>query len=185
MPSDTIVLMGGGIDSTALVHYLISRGHKVSGLHFDYGQPAAEGEKMAIKSIAAHYGFQVEFRHLAGPIRRKGYEFKCRNALLVLSAAASAGITVKGIGIAIHKGTDYYDCSREFCDNLQRILDGYFDGCLQLKAPFLSLNKSDIIRFCVAKGVPTSLTFSCEVGPIVPCGRCPSCRDREMHNAIE
>lgn len=185
MPSDIIMLMGGGIDSTALVHFFLSQGHKVRGLHYDYGQPGAEGEKRAVKAVGEYYGLQIEFRSLMIPMRREGFEFKCRNALLVLSAAAMARPSISGIGLAVHTGTGYYDCSMAFCRHLQRILDGYFRGCLQLKAPFVDLTKQEIVRYCIANRVPTELTFSCEVGPVLPCNSCPSCREREILDANE
>lgn len=181
MASNILILMGGGIDSTALAHYFLSRGYRVRGLHYDYGQPAAAAEKRAAKAIAEHYRFPLDFQRLSTPVQRIGYEFVGRNALLLLTAAATHGYQYDALGLGIHKGTPYYDCSRAFIHHMQSLLDGYFQGALQLQAPFVDLTKAEILCFCHAEKIPLEMTFSCEIGPDYPCGVCPSCKDRLAH----
>ena len=173
-----LILMRGGTGSTALAHFFLARGYKVLGLHYDYGQPAADHEKSAVRAVAEYYGFEVELHNLSVAVQRVGYEFICRNALLVFSAVASFGLEYKLVGLGIHSGTPYYDCSRSFADHLQLLLDGYFHGIIQLEVPFIDLTKQDILSYCQAERVPVHLTYSCDMGARVPCGSCPSCRDR-------
>ncbi|MBI4965462.1 MAG: 7-cyano-7-deazaguanine synthase [Desulfomonile tiedjei] len=178
MARNILILMGGGIDSTALLHYFLLRDYAVRGLHYDYGQPTAAAEQRAVKAVAAYYGIEVGLQNLPVPVRRVEYEFACRNALLVLAAAAAHGHQYTSIGLGIHTGTPYFDCSRVFIQHLQSLLDGYFQGVLQLQAPFVDLTKTEILSFCHAEKIPLEMTFSCEIGPKHPCGVCPSCKDR-------
>jgi 7-cyano-7-deazaguanine synthase len=87
---------------------------------------------------------------------------------------ASIGRLTGVIGIGIHAGTEYPDCSPAFVDAMQRLLDVYSGGEVQLDAPFLSWSKPEIWEYARRLGVPLDATYSCEFGPR-PCGQCLSC----------
>ena len=48
----SVVLMSGGIDSTATVAAVLGDGYETSGLFVDYGQPAAGSEWTAARDVA-------------------------------------------------------------------------------------------------------------------------------------
>lgn len=178
--SEVCVLLGGGLDSTALIPFYLSRGDTVRGVHFDYGQPSVEGERRSVLGIAEHYAVPVEKGELGLSITNVRGEYFCRNAVLLLGAASTLDNTGGRLSLGIHAGTPYYDCSSSFLADVQRILDGYFGGTVQVEAPFLNFTKRDVFDFCLRKRVPVDLTFSCERCSIDPCGKCPSCEERLM-----
>ena len=47
-----------------------------------------------------------------------------------------------------------------------------------MRAPFLHLNKDEIVRRGAALGVPFEETWSCYVGEELHCGRCGTCVER-------
>lgn len=175
---EVCVLLGGGIDSTALIPFYLSRGDTIQGLHFDYGQPNGEAELRAIRAVGIHYDVPVKNIELGLPIVSVRGEYLCRNAVLLLGAASILDSTDGRLSIGIHSGTPYYDCSTSFLTDIQRLLDGYFGGTVQVEAPFLEFTKRDVFDFCLRHRVPVDLTFSCERSNNNPCGECGSCKER-------
>lgn len=173
-----LVLLSGGIDSAALVHYYRSQGTPVYGLYVQYGQPVAEREAKAAEAIAAHYRIYLMRAQIQPPLARRGDEFLCRNALLVLVACANLPPGVNRVALGIHSGTLYYDCSQGFVADMQRMLDGYFNGTVTVETPFLKWSKQEVYSYCRNHRVPVALTYSCERNNDEPCGQCPSCHDR-------
>ena len=49
---------------------------------------------------------------------------------------------------------------------------------LRIEAPFVELNKADVVRMGTELNVPYELTWSCYEGGDKPCGVCGTCRDR-------
>ena len=84
--------------------------------------------------------------------------------------------------IGIHSCTPYYDCSQSFVNDIQRLFDGYFNGSIQVEAPFLELTKGEILSLCDKLKVPVEITYSCERSSDIPCGECLSCIDRRGLN---
>jgi tRNA(Ile)-lysidine synthase TilS/MesJ len=50
------VLLSGGLDSSACIHYYLSQSFKVNAIFIDYGQKANENELNSAINIARHYG---------------------------------------------------------------------------------------------------------------------------------
>jgi 7-cyano-7-deazaguanine synthase len=170
--------MGGGIDSTTLVPYLRRGGFAVWGVHFDYGQPASTMERRALSSISNHFHIDVSLQEVRPSIRLDADGFRCRNAILLMSAAQSCeGPCVLAIGI--HSGTPFYDCGATFLGKVKALIADYSGGTIRVVAPWLDLTKADVVVIARELGVPLQLTYSCQVGQEQPCGRCLSCRDRE------
>jgi 7-cyano-7-deazaguanine synthase len=185
MPTGTVVLMGGGIDSSYVVSNLVIRktSRKLAGIHFDYGQPAARMESVSAGCIAGRYGVAYTNATLNVPMATVGSELKGRNMLLVLAAASYARTEgFNQVAIGIHAGTDYYDASPRFLSDAQRVLDGYFGGRILLTAPLLNLTKAEIWLLALADGLPVESTYSCLTGTNPPCGTCPSCIERNTLN---
>lgn len=174
---EVCVLLGGGIDSTALIPFYLSRGDTIQGIHFDYGQPSGEAEQRAIREVGIHYDVPVKSIELGLPIVSVSGEYLCRNAVLLLGVASILDSTEGKLSIGIHLGTPYYDCSPSFLTDIQRLLDGYFGGTVQVEAPFLEFTKRDVFNFCLRHRVPVDLTFSCERSNN-SCGECSSCKER-------
>ncbi|MFZ3134294.1 MAG: 7-cyano-7-deazaguanine synthase [Methanothrix sp.] len=180
---DVLVLLSGGLDSTACTYYYINMGLKVKALFIAYGQRANKIEYRCANNIAKYFGIPLDCFRFEGKAEFLQGEIKGRNAFLALSALL-ANPEFKGlISMGIHSGTPYYDCSVAFIQEMNRILEGYTDGRVILAAPFLKWDKRMIYNYFKDNGLPFHLTYSCEDGTDFPCGKCPSCQDRCALNA--
>lgn len=176
---NVLVLLSGGIDSTACLEYYASQNCAVSGLFVDYGQLAAKHENKASLSVSRHYDIPLEKVALScGRDWKKGY-IMGRNAFLLYTALMNFKYQNGLIAIGVHSGTDYWDCSEEFIQQIKVGFESYSDGCISIDAPFLKWNKNEIWEFCIRKKVPLEQTYSCELGKTQPCGQCLSCKDLE------
>ena len=179
----SIVLLSGGIDSAACVHYYIDLNFEVNALFIDYGQKARDNERQSAMRIAAYYGVKLDQVSFSSMEHYGPGEVRGRNAFFIL-ATLFYYTRFKGIiSLGIHSGTPYYDCSRQFIDDITPIIDAYVGGEVSIDAPFLTWEKPAIYTYCKEKGVPIYLTYSCEDGSTPPCGKCRSCKDRETLNA--
>ena len=178
-----VVLMSGGIDSSATLAACQESGISMSGMFVDYGQPSAQSEWEAAQRIASHYLIEIEKVSLGiGLVSDRG-EFFGRNALFVLTAAGTIPHRPLVIALGIHALTGYYDTTPLFVRDMQRLLNGYSGGAVTLSVPFLAHTKAEVIGFARENSVPLHLTYSCERQNAPACGECPSCRDRVDLNA--
>ncbi len=174
----SIVLMSGGIDSSAVVAAVRGEGSDMSGLFVDYGQPAAGSEWRAVQQVARHFGIEAKKVELGFPLGSESGEYFGRNALLVLIAAGITEVRPLTVALGIHALSEYYDTHPLFVRQMQRVLDGYFAGEVIVSAPFLARTKPEVIAFARENGLPLDLTYSCETRNAPPCLQCPSCEDR-------
>ena len=107
-----------------------------------------------------------------------------RNGLFIASAASIAiSNGCEAIYYGAHAddaaGNAYPDCSEEF--NLymgEAVRIG--SGCeLKIKAPFIRMNKAQVVKLGLKMRVPYELTWSCYEGKDKPCGKCGTCIDRQ------
>lgn len=178
-PMNAVVLLSGGIDSTACIHFLLKRGLKVSALYVDHGQAARVYEARSAREICKY--FDIKLQECTVQARRNFVEgeLRGRNAFLIFSALLFSPHTNALLAIGIHAGTKYYDCSSEFVDHIRGLVTDYTGGQFGVIAPFLKWTKHEVISYCISEKVPIGLTYSCERGTLEPCGECNSCRDRE------
>lgn len=179
--NSTLILMGGGMDSSYLAS-ILKKTRKIIGIHFDYGHPASIYERKAVIEISKYLNIKIRCESFKYPIFTLKYEIKGRNLLLIMAAIPFAiKYECSQIAIGIHKGSHYYDTSLHFLLDMQRILDGYFSGNIQLIAPLIDLTKREILELSKNE-IPLNLTYSCETGNN-PCGQCPSCKTMSLINA--
>jgi 7-cyano-7-deazaguanine synthase len=172
-----VVLCSGGIDSTTLAASVHQQRGGVELVFVDYGQSAHASEMASVEAVAAWLGVPWQQIRVHGLAEPKGGEIVGRNLLLV-SLALSARPQATTIGLGVHGGTGYRDCSPAFAELAQGLLDFHTDGRCRLAAPFLALSKPDVVALARELGVPLEQTYSCEHGDVA-CGRCRSCQDRE------
>lgn len=106
-----------------------------------------------------------------------------RNGLFI-AAAASVALS-KGCGVILYgahaddsAGNAYPDCSPAFNEAMNRAVWEGSGGQVKIEAPFVGMNKSQVVKTGLELGVPYDLTWSCYEGGDVPCGVCGTCRDR-------
>jgi 7-cyano-7-deazaguanine synthase len=177
-----VVLCSGGIDSATVAWQVVSVGQAPELLFVDYSQPAREAERRAAGAIAERLEAPLRTIHVEGIRVPAQGEIALRNALLVTAAAAAAP-TAATIVIGVHAGTGYGDCSHEFVNLMQSVLDFHTADSMRLVAPFISYHKPDVVALAARLGVPVELTHSCEAAD-EPCGTCSSCLDRKAFLAV-
>lgn len=107
-----------------------------------------------------------------------------RNGLM-LSAVASIAVSVGASEIyyGAHAddsaGNAYPDCSVEFTEYMNNAIYSGTGGQVNIIAPFVNVNKADVVRTGLKLGVPYELTWSCYNGGERPCGKCGTCIDRQ------
>ena len=107
-----------------------------------------------------------------------------RNGLFLSSASAIA--LSKGcskIYYGAHSddaaGNAYPDCSEAFNKAMNTAIYEGSGKQLEIVAPFIRLNKSQVVKKGLEIGVPYELTWSCYEGHEKACGKCGTCIDRK------
>lgn len=107
-----------------------------------------------------------------------------RNGLF-LSSAASIALS-KGCSVIYYgahaddaAGFAYPDCSQVFNNAMNEAIWEGSGHQLRIEAPFVTMNKAEVVRLGLQLGVPYELTWSCYEGGEHPCGKCGTCIDRE------
>lgn len=105
-----------------------------------------------------------------------------RNGLFLSSAASIAlsnGCTEIYYGAHSDDaaGNAYPDCSSDFNDAINRAIYLGSGGELNVIAPFIGMNKAQVVAKGLSLNVPYELTWSCYEGGEKPCGVCGTCRD--------
>jgi 7-cyano-7-deazaguanine synthase len=175
---ESLVLLSGGIDSAACTKYYLDSGYEVHSIFIDYGQLPANREFGSAEKIASYYGIDLIRLTFNSKQKYGAGEIEFRNAFLIFSSLLSCPSFKGLVSMGIHAGTRYYDCSEAFVLDINRILSTYSDGEITFDAPFLKWTKAQIVEFCKKRDVPLNLTYSCEEGGDIPCGKCLSCIDR-------
>jgi 7-cyano-7-deazaguanine synthase len=182
--NSVLLLASGGIDSTACIQYYQDLGFEIKCVFIDYGQNARFQERNSVKSICSHYQVKLQILQYNFHEKYPIGEIKGRNAFLIFAALLANPKFSGLLSLGIHSGPNYYDCSKNFVNEINKILTGYLSGQLVFDAPLLDFNKKMIIKYCKTKKVPLHLTYSCEKGSSKPCGTCMSCLDREGLNVV-
>lgn len=109
-----------------------------------------------------------------------------RNGLMLSIAASFAGSIYEDeetdLYIGAHgddaAGNAYADCSEAFMEAMGRAVDIGSYNLVHIKAPFVGMNKAEVVRTGIELQVPYELTWSCYESGDVPCGTCGTCIDR-------
>ncbi len=106
-----------------------------------------------------------------------------RNGLF-LSAAASIALS-KDCSVIYYgahaddaAGFAYPDCSPAFNKAMNKAIYEGSGHQLKIEAPFVNINKAEVVKKGLEIGVPYELTWSCYEGNDKPCGKCGTCIDR-------
>jgi 7-cyano-7-deazaguanine synthase len=194
-----IVLMSGGLDSTTVLAYAISKGYEITGLSFDYGQ-RHKIELESSKKIAEFYGinrnvFKIDLRQIGGSSLTDKIEIEkgkigreevpntyvpARNIIFLSIAGGYADVAhiddiMIGVNAVDYSG--YPDCRPDFISSMERTLRLGLSGShnIQIIAPLQHMSKSEIIKMGMNLKAPYELTHSCYRGGTKACGKCDSC----------
>lgn len=173
-----IVLASGGIDSTACLFYYKELGHDVEAIFIDYGHPANLVEHEHLESLCKHYSIPYSLVKVSGIDVGSQWEIRGRNAFFMLATLMAKSTFTGLLSLGVHRSSLYYDCSQQFINLMSTLVSDYTQGTVQLDLPLMDMDKVSIVQYCRSRKVPLELTYSCQVGSIPPCGKCPSCKDR-------
>ena len=192
-----VVLLSGGLDSATVLYFARGKGYKCEALIFDYGQRHKQEIACAVKiakaSGSAYRILKIEFPWKGSALLDKKIKVPQKIApgipvtyvparnIIFLSFALSLAEVIKSkaifIGAHAQDYSGYPDCRPEFFKAFIKMAKVGIASKhrIEIKAPLLKKNKSQIISLGVKLGVPFSLTRSCYRAGKNPCGECDSC----------
>lgn len=205
--SKAIAVVSGGLDSVTLAYWLQAEGYELHLVSFDYGQRHKKelvfAERCAqrlgamfdvvdltsvtrfLKGSALTDAVSVPDGHYAAP-NMAITVVPNRNAMMLSVAYAVAvaeHATVVAVGVHAGDHFIYPDCRPNFITAfgaMQRLaVEGFGEPDLKLEAPFVHLNKHQIVKLGTSLGVPYSDTWSCYKGGEMHCGTCGTCVERK------
>ncbi len=203
-----VLIVSGGIDSSTLVYKTVREGYETYALTFMYGQKHKREIESACKvcdtlkvspkiidisslkeilSGSALMDSMVEIPEV--PETAEYYEtlkttiVPNRNSIflsIAIGYAVSIGASHVFFGAHHSDRGVYPDCRSEFVEafeHAERIAND--NPYLVVAAPFVNMNKSDIVKLGIELGVPYKEAWSCYRGGEMHCGVCSSCRERK------
>lgn len=193
-----VLLASGGLDSTTLAYWLVQQGEDFYPLFINYGQHCATKELATLRNVLPQSHRDriasvdlsdvyrgTSSRLISEPdlwrdhVTHEDLHLPYRNLLLLTTAAAYAQARGMNAVYAAFINSNHaleLDCSAAFFDTLHSLLTAY--GSVEVRMPFRSMSKADVVRIGIEVGAPVAQTFSCQAQSTVPCGACPNCVDR-------
>lgn len=201
-----VCLLSGGMDSSTLAFLAKHEGYEIYALHFTYGQRTETKERECAERIASRLNaaefLDVDLSYLirvggssltdrsisvsshadAGKGIPKTYvPFRNANLLSVATSfAESRGAEAIYIGVQSSDYSGYPDCRPEFIAAFQQVINlgTRPDTRIELKTPFVRMNKAEILKIGMDLEVPYIDTWSCYQNDEEACGVCGSCHYR-------
>ena len=105
-----------------------------------------------------------------------------RNMVFISIAAAYAEtIEAYDIFYGAQKQDEYgyWDCSKDFITKINQVFRLNRRKAVKIYAPFAGMRKSKVLKIGLELGVDYEHTWSCYRGERKPCGKCPSCVEKE------
>lgn len=199
-----VIILSGGLDSTTLLYDIIHYGYDVAALSFDYGQRHKKELDVARKTTAKlgilHKVIDLNIvgREIFTTSALTNNQIEIPNGfydennmratvvpnrnMIMLSLAASYAFSINASHIyyGAHAGdhTIYPDCRREFIEAMGNVIEIADWNKATLEAPYLNLDKGDIVIKGHQLEVDYSLTWTCYKGGKLACGKCGACQER-------
>ena len=199
--TSALVLLSGGLDSVAAMHWALATYDDVRALTFDYGQPHRNAEVPAAGTIALRRGVPWTLLHIGEAVRGtvslrapspgdvggvSRANLAARNLILLSIASAHAarewpGAT--GVDIVIGCNGDdartFPDCRPTFVAHAWAAMSSALDGVARVRpvAPWGEHTKDTVLYWAAARGgdaLSDALeSVSCYAG--THCGACDAC----------
>lgn len=189
----TVVLVSGGLESTALLSYWTHWSHasELIPLYVNYGQRNAGKEEDAARAVCLHLELPppevLNVGMLAEQFRgmQRGEEYHSRASfrnLLLLSLAASTAAETGAVHVALAVSKDHgeksSDSSISFLRHAEALLH-VLDPPIALLAPLAQLTNEQVVQLGDQVDAPWDLTWSCLNSGSKHCGKCPACLARK------
>ncbi len=199
-----VLLLSGGVDSAVLLWQYLRDRREVVCLSVDYGQRHRR-ELDAARALAERAGVELVEARLPGlrdlfgdgntqtgtvdtpmglppdhPAQAATVVPNRNMVLLSLAGSLAISRRCEVVAYGCHAGDAavYRDCREEFGAALSMALSLADAWPVTLRAPFVHLTKTEIVRRGKRLGVPFELTYTCYLGGETPCGGCGACCER-------
>lgn len=187
-----VVLMGGGMDSYAVLLYLKSTGIKdVVGLHVDYGQVGMEAERAAVIKQCEFAGYEYIIDYDEGKLihgnnpngsllfgdKTAPPMMYARNLVLLLIATQYGDNIYLGLDKPYDGGIPYFDCTLDYFQQAIKLIG---NPNLTVAAPFVEADKADVCKAALQVDPNFFDNFmSCWI-PVnnEECGECKHCKTK-------
>ncbi|MEM7032601.1 MAG: 7-cyano-7-deazaguanine synthase QueC [Chloroflexota bacterium] len=204
--SEAIAIVSGGLDSVTLLHYICKIEKKIpTVLTFGYGQKHTKEITFAryhadllgcddyqyvdLSFLTAAFGGSAlvgeevdipEVVTVMGDPQPPTYVPNRNMIFLAIGAAYAESRDVTDIyyGAQRHDMYGYWDTTPQFLEAMNQTFNLNRKSAIQIKAPFVTYTKSDIIRLGLELDVDYATTWSCYQGAELACGVCPTCAER-------
>lgn len=193
-PASTIVLVNGGINSTALLSYWKhwDHGQTLLPLFIDNCQGNAQRQEAAQQAVCDHLGLEFStVNNCFEPTReltrlsmgRQPHELRRRNShFLFLAANFAEKHAIDNLAICLSK-KNLDDCaSKPFNDvhvmSFEPGLQETSKRTLRPLTPLVMMRDEQVVKMGHAVGAPFHLTYSCTEDEERPCKKCASCKRR-------
>ncbi len=178
----TLLLLSGGIDSTATLELLLENRYDTTLLFIDYGQKAKKMEYASALTLAKYYKCEINRVKCSNNLNFREGEIIGRNLFLISTGLLYASNNYEFIATGIHSDTKYVDCKPDFIARTHSIIELISNYQIKLICPLLNWKKIEVYEYCLKKEVPIELCYSCENGGEQPCQKCNSCKDIKLLN---
>lgn len=208
MVKKAVLIVSGGIDSSVLCYKASNEGCELYPLTFKYGQKHSK-EVNSAQKVCSNLGLIPKIIDISSlqevlkgsaltdievdipevPAEKMHYDtlkstvVPNRNAIflsIAIGYAQSLGVNNVLYGAHYSDRGIYPDCRKEFVNAFEaaeKIANDNND--LRIEAPFVDMQKSQIVSLGDQLGVPLEDTWSCYAGTDLHCGACSSCRERK------
>jgi 7-cyano-7-deazaguanine synthase len=195
--------LSGGMDSTIMLAELVTEKCDIQSYFFYYGSKHNPREFVAAKAVAEHYKVPLTLVNMASilgnsisglvspktDVPEGHYESEAmkanvvpgRNTLFIATLLSKAQEDGGGkIFLGCHFGDRaiYPDCRREYLVSLREALYCASEWAVELRFPYITLTKSEMLLQTKHLNIPFHLTSSCYKGGELPCGKCGACQER-------
>ena len=183
-----VVILSGGMDSTTLLYDAINQGFEVYALSFNYNQKhkkELDVAKMTCESLGVPHkimdlsilnelapssltrdDWEVPEGHYADENMKQTVVPNRNMVMLSLATSYTIGIDATMLFYGAHSGDHdiYQDCRAEFVEQLSKTIQLCDWNPVTLEAPYLEIDKGDIVIKGKELGVDYSLTWTCYKG---------------------
>jgi len=197
-----VVVLSGGMDSTTLLYDVLKQVFEVSAVSFDYNQKHKKELQMAKEtcnslniphkiislsvlndiapSALTRDDWDIPEGHYAGENMKETVVPNRNMVMLSLATSYAIGIKAKYLFYGVHSGDHaiYPDCRPDFYNYMQAAIMRADWNEVLLRAPYVNIDKGDIVIKGKELNVDYSKTWTCYKGKGKACGKCGSCVER-------
>lgn len=206
MSKKVVLGLSGGMDSSTLAGYYLSKGYEVHPLIFSYGSKHNEYEHKCAFEVCRTIGcelpkfvsldfigalFKSNLLKSGGDIPEGHYEDESmsktvvpgRNSIFItimMGYAESIGAEIIAAGVHAGDHHIYPDCRDDYINSMAETVNLATEGKVTLEAPFINYDKYDILKigYALNPPFPYELTRTCYKDQPLSCGKCGSCTER-------